>query len=210
MVNTSSLIRPILQVCGWNWLISKILNRADEGHVDLAEARCLSLLAMRAPDSRPIIEIGTLFGVSTRVLFCAKPRPTPLISVDNYSWNPLLLSRAAHRRQTTRRWTQLQVDYQVELRDMEREEFYAGYEGPAPFLVFLDAIHTYEATRTDLQWALKVKSDIICSHDYRSEWPGVVRAVDEVGPVSLLVDHLAIQGFTPLGQTVIESVRGKL
>ena len=168
------------------------------------------MLAMRAPDSRPIIELGTLFGVSTKALFYAKPRPTPLISVDNYSWNPLLLSRSAHRRQTTRKWAQLQGDYHVELRDMDREAFYASYEGPPPFLVFLDAIHTYEATRTDLQWALKVKSDIICTHDYQSGWPGVIRAVDEVGSVTLLVDHLAIQGLTPLGQTVVESIRDEL
>lgn len=209
-ISRSSLIRPILRVCGWNWLVSSILTRADEGHITLAEARCLSALVTRAPDSRPVIEIGTLFGVSTRALFVAKPKATRLISIDNYSWNPLLLSRTAHRRQTIRGWTQLEEGHHVELLDLDREEFFAAYSGPAPFLVFLDAIHTYDATRTDLDWAVKVGADIVCSHDYRSEWPGVIRAVDEVGPVSLLVGHLAVQALTPLGQEVVESVGPEL
>ena len=64
--------------------------------------------------------IGTLFGMSTRALFIGKPKVTPLISVDNYSWNPLMLSRAAHRRQTFRSWTQLEEAHHVELLNMDR------------------------------------------------------------------------------------------
>ena len=130
--------------------------------------------------------------------------PPLLLEVDGGDWRFASLERGFARDPEGR------DSWAVELLDMDREEFYASYSGPAPFLVFLDAVHTYEATRTDLRWALQVSADIVCSHDYREEWPGVIRAVDEVGPIGLLVDNLAVQGLTPFGQRVVESVRNQL
>jgi hypothetical protein len=46
--------------------------------------------------------------------------------------------------------------------------------------VFLDADHSYEETRSDIEWALAAGARIIAGHDYSVEHPGVVRAVDEV------------------------------
>ena len=48
--------------------------------------------------------------------------------------------------------------------------------------VFIDADHTYEAVKRDIQnWMPKVREGgILAGHDYVSTWPGVMRAVDEL------------------------------
>jgi hypothetical protein len=50
--------------------------------------------------------------------------------------------------------------------------------------VFIDAAHDYESVKNDIQaWKPKVKrGGILAGHDYHSEWPGVVQAVDELCP----------------------------
>ena len=47
--------------------------------------------------------------------------------------------------------------------------------------VFIDADHTYEAVKKDIQnWFPKVrKGGILAGHDYIHTWPGVVQAVNE-------------------------------
>ena len=50
-------------------------------------------------------------------------------------------------------------------------------------LVYIDADHSYEATKKDIEmWELKVREGgILCGHDYGSpDWPGVKQAVDEI------------------------------
>jgi predicted O-methyltransferase YrrM len=48
--------------------------------------------------------------------------------------------------------------------------------------VFIDADHTYEGCRADIEaWLPKLKlGGVICGHDYSEGFPGVVRAVDEI------------------------------
>ena len=48
----------------------------------------------------PIIEIGTLFGRSTLVIAANKALERKLITVDNYSWNPIGLDADTHYRIT--------------------------------------------------------------------------------------------------------------
>jgi hypothetical protein len=47
--------------------------------------------------------------------------------------------------------------------------------------VFIDADHTYEAVKMDIQnWMPKVRSGgILAGHDYIETWPGVIEAVNE-------------------------------
>jgi len=49
-------------------------------------------------------------------------------------------------------------------------------------LVFIDAIHLYEEVKKDISaWMLKVKNEgILCGDDYIEQFPGVIRAVDEM------------------------------
>ncbi|MGH7463320.1 MAG: hypothetical protein ACREMA_20115, partial [Longimicrobiales bacterium] len=59
-------LRVIARLPGYRSIVQRVLSRPSE--ISLAEARFLGELIQRAPAGRPIIEIGTLFGASTRVL----------------------------------------------------------------------------------------------------------------------------------------------
>jgi hypothetical protein len=49
-------------------------------------------------------------------------------------------------------------------------------------MVFIDANHTYDAVKADIEaWLPKVRK-IICGHDYADGWPGVKQAVNEKFP----------------------------
>lgn len=74
---------------------------ATYGQISLEEARFLSELAAEAQSERPIIEIGSLFGSSTKVLLTAKKPDQPLIAVDLFSWNPAQLTPEQHFMVTT-------------------------------------------------------------------------------------------------------------
>lgn len=49
-------------------------------------------------------------------------------------------------------------------------------------IVFIDMTHTYEQVKNDIQsWLPKVKNGgYIAGHDYQNDWPGVIKAVDEI------------------------------
>jgi hypothetical protein len=49
--------------------------------------------------------------------------------------------------------------------------------------VFIDADHTYEGVRDDiLAWRGKIRpGGVLCGHDYYGSWPGVIKAVGELG-----------------------------
>ena len=125
-----------------------------------AERNLLRQLVEQAGNNGgPIIEIGTLIGVTTTRMALWKSARQRIITVDNYRQNP---SR------------------------MDKSEFYRVYDGPAPALVFIDAVHTYEHTKADVQWARRVGASIICGHDYCERFPGVMQAVDEFGRLAQL------------------------
>jgi hypothetical protein len=169
-------------------IIRQVLLRRSE--ISLAEARFLGSLVQRAPANRPIVEIGTLFGGSTRILALFKPRETTLITVDNFGWNPFGLTHNQHLEITRQMLADLGASDNVELRDMDKEAFYAGYAGPPPGLVFLDANHSYESTRRDIEWARAVGAGLICGHDYSPRFPGVMQAVNELGGANRVVGTL--------------------
>ena len=129
----------------------------------------------------PIVEIGTLFGSTTTLLALWKSPRKRIITVDNYSWNPWDLSPSVHRALTHQVLHYLTAKGEVEVVSQDKQEFFDRYSGEPPALVFLDADHRYEATKTDIRWAKRVGAAIICGHDYADHCPGVGRAVEEEG-----------------------------
>jgi hypothetical protein len=129
----------------------------------------------------PIIEIGTLIGATTTRMALWKSRPQRIITVDNYHRNPWGLPTELHQALAAQVLFLPTETRQVEQLRMDKAEFYRTYDDQAPALVFLDAVHTYQETKADIQWARCVDASIVCGHDYCERFPGVVQAVDEFG-----------------------------
>lgn len=166
---------------------SKLIQRSRWGEISIEEGRFLGELVREAPPDRPIVEVGILFGTSTRVLAGAKRPETQLIAVDNFCWNPCGLRPADHRRLTEVILLEAVEKHNVRIVCQDKNAFFEGYRGQAPGLVFLDADHTYEETLKDIRWAQSVGAEIICGHDYSQDWGGVIRAVEECGGAERVV-----------------------
>lgn len=147
----------------------------DESRDELAR---LVQLARDVPG--PIIEVGTLFGFTTQVMAVARGRSDqPLITVDNYSWNPFGMSPDHHRAFTRNALHSCRQNSSITLIDGSGDDFFTNYSGPAPALVFLDGAHTYEAVVSEIRHAKRLGAAVICGDDYRDIFPGVKQAVHE-------------------------------
>jgi hypothetical protein len=156
--------------------------RGDAGSVEpegLAFLRKLVKLSQQYPG--PIVEIGTLFARTTTYMAVFKAPEQKLITVDTYGWNPWGLSREAHFELTSRVLSYLVQTGHVEQIKQNKNLFYATYRGPTPSLVFLDAVHTYEETKKDIEWAKSIGVPLIAGHDYAPHFPGVQQIVNEHG-----------------------------
>ena len=160
------------------------------GEIGLEESGFLISLVQSSDPTRPIVEIGTLFGFSTSIIAAAKQKKQPLITVDNFVWNALGLPAANQENLTRHLLAEAVRDLNCEIVRSDKNVFYENYRGPAPALVFLDAIHDYPETRKDILWARKAGASIICGHDYLPMFPGVIQAVDEFGGPAKRVDSL--------------------
>lgn len=145
----------------------------------LAFLRKLVKLSQHHPG--PIVEIGTLFGRTATHMAVFKAPEQKIITVDTYTWNPWGLSRETHYELTSRILSYLVQTGHVEQIKQNKNLFYATYRGPAPSLVFLDAIHTYEETKKDIEWAKSIGAAMVAGHDYSDRFPGVQQIVHEHG-----------------------------
>ena len=137
------------------------------------------------PAGGTVVEIGTLFGLTTIEMARHAQEGVRIVTVDNFSWNPFGLPPAQHE-QFTRRVLEPWIDSgKVELVKADSDLFRKDFE-VVPDLLFLDADHAYEAVRQELEWAARIGAKVISGHDYgRSEF-GVTRAVDAVAPKGVL------------------------
>lgn len=166
---------------------------SNMGQISIDESRLLSEVVRNSDPTRPIIEIGTLFGHSTTVITFAKAQSQPLLTVDNYSWNPLGLSPNAHFATTSNRLKEAVAKHSVQIINIDKDEFYRTYSGPPPALFFCDADHSYEATKADILWAQSVGASVICGDDYDHAYQlGTKQAVDELGGPKRLVGGLFV------------------
>lgn len=157
------------------------------GEIGADEARFLLSLAQQVPPDSLMVEVGTLYGSSSRVILLGAPTSARLIGVDNFSWNPHGLSPALHEATARRALKEEIASGRLVLKRADKHEFFRSYSDGAPSLVFLDAIHSYEETLLDIKWARSVGAKTIAGHDYSDQFPGVVSAVQESGGPAELV-----------------------
>ena len=163
-------------------LIGRVLKEIAYGEITLDESIFLGKIIRDLKVPGPIIEIGTLFGRSTLVITANKTPEKKLITVDNYSWNPLGLSPGMHYQITNNILSEAVKKFSLQIFKINKNDFYSTYKGESPSLVFLDAIHNYSETKADIVWAKRVNAHLICGHDYNEQkHPAVVKAVKEFG-----------------------------
>jgi hypothetical protein len=143
------------------------------------ESRLAALVAQAAAHPGPIIEFGTLFGVTTRLIAATAAPTQPVITLDNFSWNPFGLPPAVHERFTRGVLRTELASGRLTLAVADSAAFRRDYCGPVPALVFLDADHSYAAVRDEIAWARSLGVPCIVGHDYGVARFGVTRAVDE-------------------------------
>ncbi len=137
--------------------------------------------AARFP-GRPVVEFGTLFGLTTQALAAAAPEGTRIVTVDNFCWNPFGLPPDRHEAFTRRILAPWIASGKVEVVAADSAEYRTNFGGTPPAMVFFDADHRYEAAKEELEWARSIGVPFICGHDYANPSPyfGVTRAVDEL------------------------------
>ena len=166
-------VRTFLRIC-------ESPDQAYLGSIRSQELGFLQELVQKANSiPGPIIEVGTLFGFTTQRIADWKQTEKELISIDDFSWNPIGLNPKAHREFTSRILYYVVENCSTRLFDGTIKAFYCSYSGPRPSLVLIDAGHTYREVIVDIQWAKQVRCPVIAGHDYSDAWPGVKRAVDE-------------------------------
>ena len=147
------------------------------------------LVKLSAQHKGPIVEIGTLYGFTTQHIAEYKRLDQELITVDNFSWNPVGLTEEAHRDFCKRSLYYLRQCANTTIYDGSGTSFYSSYDGETPAMVFIDADHSYEGVKEDIDWALSRGVPIICGHDYSEAFPGVIKAVNEA-----FADNFRVQG----------------
>src|SRR5947209_3783909 len=170
---------------------------AQRGSLTEGEYHFLRLLVERANQfPGDLVEIGTLFGNTAQRLAAWMGPGKKIIAVDQFSWNPWLLSPTEHAKVTANNLFYLTAHGHVEIVKADKNEFYRRYFSVPPALAFLDAVHTYEETHRDIVWATQARVGVICGHDY--DHPGVVRAVAEFGGPEQVVGSVWVLAPRPL------------
>lgn len=157
------------------------LTDEEELAISAIVRECVSSL-VKEERPGPIVEFGTLFGLTTQLLAEAAPEGVTVLTVDNFCWNPFGLPPDLHRQFTRRILRPYLETGRVRLIDQDSALFRERYAGPIPQLVFFDADHSYEAVSDEIAWAKRMRIPCIAGHDYGNALFGVTRAVDEAFP----------------------------
>lgn len=131
-----------------------------------------------------MIEIGSYMGEST-MLFASSQLFNKIYAIDPYIGDEPFNSLSEIT------WKDVKEQFNINTRffnNIELIQEYSQYtvskfEDKSIDFIYIDANHTYESVKNDLQLYLpKLKSNsVIAGHDYCDiKWPGVIKAVNEV------------------------------
>ena len=152
------------------------------GLTEIEEKALVGLVQRAKSNSGPIIEFGTLFGITSKLLASVAEDSQRIITVDNFCWNPFGLTPELHEA-FTRKILRVELECKVvDLVVSGSEEYREAYSNDVPSMVFFDADHSYAAVKNEIQWAKSLGTPLICGHDYNNERFGVTQAVNEEFP----------------------------
>ena len=123
-----------------------------------------------------MLEVGSYAGESAGMfaeIMCIDPWQGCYDERDEASQSNMAAAEAAFDRVMNRHWVIRKFKGTL-------AEFAEKHPLMHPDLVYIDACHTYEGCKGDIQEALKLEPKIIAGHDYAVWCSGVMRAVDEV------------------------------
>lgn len=140
-----------------------------------------------------IVEFGVWEGRSTLILGAAA-HPETVHAVDHWGGSPTLpIDVYAPGRDVKATFYENLAelgDGNIVVHEMSTAEFMATPR-PVKFL-HIDADHAYEVVVDEIRWGLAnlVPGGVICGDDYSGNWPGVVRAVEQVLPQRELFNNM--------------------
>jgi predicted O-methyltransferase YrrM len=141
----------------------------------------LEFLGVMGGKQKSIVEVGSWKGRSTKALLETGKK---VFAVDTWegSQDPNDLTFSQAKQEDIFATFQKNVGHYENLKVIKKDSLSAAkqFSDKSVDMVFIDANHTYEGVKADIEaWLPKAKR-VICGHDYTPGWPGVVRAVDEL------------------------------
>ena len=168
---------------------------ADFGEDWFDSPNVYKMLVENCRDDGKIVELGAWKGKSSAFLVVEAYNKSPKIEVhivDTWGGNPFDGSQDQSNDLYDKFISNMSLlarPYQAHT--MTTNEAAGLFKDESLDAVFIDADHSYEAVKTDIQnWMPKVrKGGILAGHDYNSAWPGVIRAVNEIFPEAQKIDY---------------------
>jgi hypothetical protein len=159
----------------------KVLMDADkvnEGIPGWMTENELFFLAQMARDCTSIVEVGSWKGRSTKVFLdnCKGE----VYAVDNWKGNVGVVGYMAEDDDIYSEFMN-NVGHYSNLKILKGDsvDMAGKFNGNRADMVFLDADHTYEGCKSDIEAWLPKTNKVIAGHDYSPGWPGVIQAVQE-------------------------------
>jgi hypothetical protein len=155
------------------------LDKNSEGLDGWMKPEELEVIKTLARQSGSVVEVGSWKGRSTKVLL--ENCKGPVYAVDHWKGTSTDLSILMAAGQDVYSKFIENVGHYPNLNILRGDsvDMAAAFNGNRVDMVFLDADHTYEGLKSDLEAWVPKCNRFICGHDYEDSFPGVIRAVDE-------------------------------
>lgn len=174
------------------YLLSRSVDRMDKvssGIPGWMTENELSILKYLASQSESVLEIGSWKGRSTKALleYCKGT----VYAVDHWNGTETDTSKLAAFGLNVYDEFIKNVGIWSNLKVLRGDSIkMANQFSDKVDMVFIDADHTYESCKADIEAWLPKCNKIICGHDYTVGYPGVIKAVNEKFDKIYLIDSL--------------------
>lgn len=155
------------------------LDKRDDGIDGWMSANEITLLKQLAGESNSVVEIGSWKGRSTKALL--ESCKGKVYAVDHWKGTKSDISSIATINHDIFAEFMKNVGHYPNLVVLKGESTdMAGMFNGNVDMVFIDADHTYEGCKADIEaWKPKCRK-FMCGHDYSESFPGVMQAVNEI------------------------------